>query len=199
MSLRAAPDASAAASSRAVRTAVSQPGSGSSSAARRLGEGLGVGLEAFEVVLVAAARFLVGVVRREVEVPNQVAERGAVPEGSNDVLPLADGGGVGFESEDPAAQRGADAIGGGVGIDARGVRFGSRNGVDEGVEAEVGGERDVAGAEGGQVDRQFPATGSCGQVALFAHGTNPTHEGSEAASLRLPTQCSCRGEGRRFR
>ena len=72
------------------------------------------------------------------------------------------------------------------------------DGVDEGVEAEVGGERDVAGAEGGQVDRQFPATGSCGQVALFAHGTNPTHEGSEAASLRLPTQCSCRGEGAAF-
>ena len=85
-----------------------------------------------------------------------------------------------------------------MGIGARGVGFGSSDGVDEGVEPEVGGERDIAGAEGWQVDRQFPATGVGGLVALLAHGTNPTREGSEPASLRLPTQCSCRGEGRRF-
>ena len=85
------------------------------------GEGLGVGLKAFEVVLVAAARFLVRVEGREVDLLDQVTKNGAIPKGADDVLPLADGGGVGFESEDPAAQRGADAIGRGVRIDARGV------------------------------------------------------------------------------
>ena len=69
------------------------------------GEGLGVGLKAFEVVLVAAACCLVGVVRCDVEVLDQFAKRGAVPEGSDDVLPLADGDGMGFEAEDPASER----------------------------------------------------------------------------------------------
>ena len=119
--MRVAPDASAAASSRADADGGEPAWERVVERGAQAGEGLGVGLEAFEVVLVAAARFLVGVVRREVEVLDQVAEDGAVPKGSNDVLPLADGGGVGFESEDPAAQRGADAIGRGVGIDARGV------------------------------------------------------------------------------